>query len=74
MKATKLELMQLLLDTQEENVLVQLKNVFEKESIRNTMIRKEMVESAERSNEDIKTGKVYSPEEVEELLKKRFGR
>lgn len=72
-QATKLELMQLLLDTQEESVLFQLKEVFERKNARESMIRKEMVESSERANKDIKAGRVYTPEEVEELLEKRFG-
>ena len=61
--------MQLLLETQEEGVLIQLKEVFERE----TLIQKEMVESAKRANEDIEAGRVYTPEEVEELLERRFG-
>ncbi|MEX2594956.1 MAG: hypothetical protein WD426_19480 [Anditalea sp.] len=72
-QATKLELMQLLLDTQEESVLFQLKEVFERENAREAMIQKEMVESSKRANEDIKAGRVHTPEEVEELLEKRFG-
>lgn len=32
-----------------------------------------MVESAKRANEDIEAGRVYTPEEVEELLERRFG-
>lgn len=69
LEARKLELMQLLLETQEEGVLIQLKEVFERE----TLIQKEMVESAKRANEDIEAGRVYTPEEVEELLERRFG-
>lgn len=72
-QATKLELMKLLLDTEEESVLFQLKEVFERENAREAMIRKEMVESSERANEDIKAGRVHTPDEVEELLVKRFG-
>jgi len=73
MEATKLELMQLLLDTEKENVLLQLKEVFDRERAKETIDRKEMEESAERANEDIKAGRVYTPEEVYELLEKRFG-
>lgn len=69
LEARKLELMQLLLETQEEGVLIQLKEVFERE----TLIQKEMVESAKRANEDIEAGRVYTPEEVAELLERRFG-
>lgn len=69
LEARKLELMQLLLETQEEGVLIQLKEVFERE----TLIQKEMVESAKRANEDIEAARVYTPEEVEELLERRFG-
>lgn len=74
MEATKLELMQMLLDTQRENVLVQLKEVFEKEKAIDVKIQQEMIESAERANEDIKAGNVYTPEEVEGLLEKRFAK
>lgn len=69
LEARKLELMQLLLEIQEEGVLIQLKEVFGRE----TLIQKEMVESAKRANEDIKAGRVYTPEEVEELIGRRFG-
>lgn len=68
LEARKLELMQLLLETQEEGVLIQLKEVFERE----TLIQKEMVESAKRANEDIEAGRVYTPEEVDGLLERRF--
>ncbi|MBD3628540.1 hypothetical protein [Cyclobacterium sp.] len=72
-QATKLELMQLLLDTKEESVLFQLKEVFEKESLREARIREEMEESSKRANRDIKAGRVHTPEEIEERLEKRFG-
>ena len=72
MQATKLELMQLLLDTQKEKVLLQLKEVFERENAREAMIRREMVKSAGRANKDIIAGRVYTPEEVGRLLEKRF--
>lgn len=68
LEARKLELMQLLLETQEEGVLIQLKEVFERE----TLIQKEMVESAKRANEDIEAGRVYTMEEVADLLERRF--
>jgi hypothetical protein len=69
-QATKLELMQLLLDTQEESVLVKLKEIFDQENA----IRREMIDSAQRANADIKAGRVHTPEEVEKLLEKRFGK
>ncbi len=72
-QASKLELMQLVLDTHDEIVLFQLKEVFEKENEREVTIRKEMVESAGSANEDIKAGRVYTTEEAEKLLEKRFG-
>lgn len=72
-QATKLELMQLLLNTQKENVLLQLKEIFDRENKHEAAFRKEIVESALRSNEDIKTGRVHTPEEVEAFLEKRFG-
>jgi len=71
-EGTKLELMQLLLETQKEDVLNQIKEVFEKEKSKEASIRKEMVESAKRANSDIKAGRGYTPAEVEELLEKRF--
>jgi len=73
MQTTKLKLMQLLLNTQKESVLSQLNEVFEKEKARENMVRKDMVESTERANEDIESGRVYTPEEVEKQLEKRFG-
>lgn len=72
-EATKLELMQMLLNTNKEKVLLQLKAILDRENKQETAIREEMLESAKRSNEDIRTGNVYSPEEVERLLEKRFG-
>ena len=72
-QATKLELMQLLLDTDDQSVLFRVKEVFEKENEREARIRKELLESAERANEDIKAGRVYTTEETEKLLEKRFG-
>jgi hypothetical protein len=69
-QATKLELMQLLLDTQEERVLVKLKEIFDQENA----IRREMIDSAQRANADIKAGRIHTPEEVEKLLEKRFGK
>ncbi|MEX2512826.1 MAG: hypothetical protein WD398_07970 [Cyclobacteriaceae bacterium] len=74
MQATKLELMQLLLDTEDESVLFQLKEVFERENAREAMIRKDMLESSERANEDIEAYRVHTPKEVEKLLEKRFGK
>lgn len=72
-ESIKLELMELLLKTQEEKVLRQLKAVFE-ENIHEVENQKNMIESAQRANKDIKSGLVHTPEEVEELLEKRFGK
>lgn len=43
-EGTKLELMQLLLETQKEDVLNQIKEVFEREKSLEAIVRKDMVE------------------------------
>lgn len=72
-QAIKLELMQMLLNTNEENILLKLKEILDSKGKQGLEARNELIENAQRSNTDIQLGNVHTPEEIEKLLEKRFG-
>ena len=71
-QATKLELMHLLLNTQKEHILSRVKEIFEQDGL-DLDIRKQMLATAQKSNDDIQAGRIFTIEEAEAQLEQKLG-
>ena len=73
-QSQKLELMRLLLNTEEPSVLSRIKEVFTStETTEEELLKEKMVSRALRAEEDIKEGRIMSIDEAEKRLNERFG-
>jgi hypothetical protein len=72
-KTKKLQLIQEFLAVDSEEIIDELEAVLIRSEVLDPLVQKEMVDRAMRSEEDIKEGRVYTPDEAEARINHRFG-